>query len=581
MKHRNITELGEVIRRRVDIRQIAAIVFVLLFASAGVVFLLTSRAAPTGSASVPAVSLKCDPGVNAAEYWVMNGSEYHALQAQPSLHTAVKAASLFYSVSGGKSTSPVGGSQTLATYTSFATFSRDISHKALQPTIHWVMYDNERWSATPSDEQQQPLLYEQKFAALAHAHSYKVILAPAQDLLPGFSSVAFQDGTSYAQAFVTYFASTTAKNADMWNIQAQPYEMTNYRASNAYANLVASASAAARAVNPKIVLFTGVSSDHVTTASDLYQDWNSVRALVAGFWFETAQSQQASAVALAGQFFGILPTVVGSQGKTCTAAKSSSTASSSTKPYWLIDDQAIASLQNAGASSALIKTAFSNGQTYITSDVPDTNLPTKATQTATYTSYQAISDAFANGTLPGSYKAVIYNIENGPLTPLAEQQDPSGYERLIANLLHTHGLRFIAAPALDVVSASGSAVNGSVYDAYISRNVAGAAAKYADVVAIQAQGSELDVPQYASFITQATQQARQVNPHVVVVAGISTNPNGVQVSAQQLNDAYNAAKDVVDGYWLQIPGQSTVCPDCGSSQPQNAYHLLQQLYHLH
>lgn len=541
--------------------------------------MLTSHAAPTGSATVPAVSLSCDPGVNAAEYWIMDSSQYHELQAQPALPHVVKNANLFYAASGGTAANPVDGSQTLATYSSYAAFSHDVDHGAIRPTVHWVMYDFERWSATPGNEQQQPLLYEQKFATLAHMHGYKVILAPSQDLLPGFNKLAFQYGTSYAQAFITYFASTTAKNADIWVIQAQPYEVSDYRASNAYANLVIGSAAAAHAVNPKVVLFSGLSTDQMTSANELYEDWNSVRSTVAGFWFEHAQNQQAgTSTALAGQFFSMLPPAVGSHGKTCSAAQTSAATSSSPQPYWLVDDQAIGSLQNAGASNTLLKAAFNNGHTYVSAAAPDDAMPTGARQTAAYTSYQAISNALASGTLPGTYKAVLYDNESWSLTPLAEQQDPGTYERLAANLLHAHGLRFIATPSADMVKASGTLVDDNVYATYISRNVAGTAAKYADVIAIQGQGSELDIPLYASFITQATQQARQANPHVVVLAGLSTSPNGVQVSPQQLTDAYTAVKDVVDGYWVQIPGQSTVCPDCGVSQPQSVYSLLQQLY---
>jgi hypothetical protein len=552
-----------------------------MFAAAGVAVLLTSHAAQKGSATVPAVSRSCDPGVNAAEYWLMNDSEYHALQTQvqPALQAAVKNANLFYSVGGGSAgLSPVTGSQTLATYASYAQFSSDVTRTAVNPGIHWIMYDNENWPQTPRNEQQQPLLYEQKFADLAHAHGYKVMLAPAQNLLPGFSSVAYQDGTSYAQAYVTYFTPTTARYADAWDIQAQPYEAANFRASNAYANLVETAAAAARAVNPKLVVFTGLSAGLTTSAAELYQDWNSARSAVAGFWL----APQSGSVALTGQFLNLLPTYVGPPGKTCagtqTATGANGTGLGAAHPYWVIDDHAISLLQTVGASSALLSEAFNNDKTYAINPVPNTSSVPQAMQTATFTSYQSISAAFANGTLPGAYNAVIYDNEDWNLTPLIEQQDPGAYERLAANLLHAHGLRYIASPAPDIVKATGMLEHGSVYDTYISRNLAGAAAKYADEVDIQAQGSEADLSRYASFVAQAAQQARQANPKVVVLAGLSTDPNGVPVSGNQLENAYAAVNGIVDGYWLSIPGQSAACPDCDSPQPQAADDLLQQLY---
>jgi hypothetical protein len=212
---------------RVRVRHVTVLVFVLLFGAAGVVFLFSSHAQPNRMAVTPAVSMSCNPGVNAADYWIFSNTMYSTLRASQAaaLTRGVKAANLFYGEDDGSANAnPVAGSQTLGIYTSFARFSSDISHKSLQRSIHWVMYDAERWNATPDNEQQQPLLFEQQFAALAHAHGYKVILAPAQGLLPGFSQTAFLDGTTYSQAFVSYFAPVTAKYADIWVVQAQPYD---------------------------------------------------------------------------------------------------------------------------------------------------------------------------------------------------------------------------------------------------------------------------------------------------------------------------------------------------------------------
>lgn len=318
MRHRYSTEPGEAVRNRTYIRRIAAVVFVLLFASAGAIFLLTSHAAPTGNAMEPAVSETCDPGVNAAEYWIMDGHKYHALHAAQLLHGAIKSANLFYTVGGSTSpSSPLAHSQILADYTSYAQFSRDIANNAIDPTVHWVMYENEGWSATPADEQLQPLIYEQKFAQLAHANGFKVILAPAQDLVPGFNQIAFADGTTYAQAFVSYFAPVTARYADIWLVQAQPYEATSFRFTNSYFNLLQSAALAARSMNSHTLLFAGLSGADTTSTSNLYQDWVATRSLVAGYWLTLSPQQ----MAVADQFFKQLPPYAGSSGHTCTPVR--------------------------------------------------------------------------------------------------------------------------------------------------------------------------------------------------------------------------------------------------------------------
>ena len=565
------------------IRRISAVLFVLLFAVAGVVWLFTSRAAPAAGGFVPAVSLACDPGVNAAEFWLMDGNQYHALQShgQAVLHHGINSATLFYGEHGRSINAGPSGSQVYAVYASYTQFSRDVTNKAIGPGVHWVMYDNENGSSTPSQEQQSPLLYEQQFASLAHAHGYKVILAPSQTLLPGFSQVAFQNGTSYAQAYVTYFAPVTAKYADIWLIQAQPYELANYRSSNAYANLIRTAADAAHGVNPNVIVFSSIGTDQVTAADELYQDWDAARSLVAGFWLRAPNIQDTSSVSLAGQFFSMLPAYAGSNGKVCIAPTHSSSnnqVGAVAQPNWIISGYALNLLKNAGASSALVNAAFNSDRTFVTGDTSGITVVPNAVQTATYTSYQAIVAALANGTLPGKYKAVIYDNEAWSLTPLAEQQDPNTYEQLVATVLHANGLRYIAAPAADIVRATGTLVNDSVYDTYISRNIAGNAATYADVVDIQAQGNEWDIARFSSFVSQATQQARQANPHVMVFAGISTNPNGQLVSGRQLDRAYSAVKTTVDGYWLNIPSQSTACPNCGDPQPGVGYSLLQQIF---
>lgn len=303
-------------------RHVTVLVFILLFGAAGVVFLLTSRAQPASRPVSPMISASCDPGVNAAEYWLFSSTMYSVLRAsqQSALRQSVKAADLLYGVDDGSANAnPVDGSQTVGIYTSYATFANDVAHDTLQPNVHWVMYDNERWNATPDDEQQQPLLYEQEFASLAHRHGYKVILAPAQGLLPGFNQTAFLDGTSYMQAFVSYFAPVTAKFADIWVIQAQPYELTTYQTSNGYYNLIANAAAAAHVANPHLNLFAGLGPSQASSSSDLYHDWDATRTLVSGYWLTSPQNLSPDQTALAAQFLRQLPAYAGSRGKACAA----------------------------------------------------------------------------------------------------------------------------------------------------------------------------------------------------------------------------------------------------------------------
>jgi len=108
--------------------------------------------------------------------------------------------------------------------------------------------------------------------------------------------------------------------------------------------------------------------------------------------------------------------------------------------------------------------------------------------------------------------------------------------------------------------------------------IAGDAARYADVIDIQAQGSETNTAAFAAFVTAAAAQARAANPHVIVLAGISTNPTGHQVSAAQMRAAITATAGTVDGYWLNIPAGGPSCPRCGQPQPQVVAAALHALY---
>jgi len=79
------------------------------------------------------------------------------------------------------------------------------------------------------------------------------------------------------------------------------------------------------------------------------------------------------------------------------------------------------------------------------------------------------------------------------------------------------------------------------------------------------------------FVKEAAEQARSVNPKVIVFAGLSTNPNGRHVTPKDLYDAVLATRNDVAGYWLNIPGGGAACPKCGEPQPQVAVELLKML----
>jgi hypothetical protein len=305
---------------------------------------ISGRAAQTPSGNAAA----CQPGVTGAEYWIMGDKELSAMfTGQPAaMSYGVKNENLFYREDGGSTkVTDIAGSQTLADYKSYAQFASDISAGVIKPSIQWVMYDNEQWASTPVNEQQDPLSFEQQFAQLAHAHGYKVILAPAQDLVPGFDKASFDAGTSYASQFVSFFAPVTAKYADIWSVQAQPYELDVYRSTHAYTGLVSAAVGAAQSANPQIIVFSGLSTNRVANAGQMYSDWDSVRNQVSGFWLNIPSYSTPGPTAMAADFLTMLPASGAASAQTCPLVAMSPTSTPTSSP----NPAKIGDLNNDGA----------------------------------------------------------------------------------------------------------------------------------------------------------------------------------------------------------------------------------------
>jgi hypothetical protein len=259
---------------------------------------------PTPTAS-PAPS--CHPGVSGAENWILGAGELSAAQAASpsSVRHAISPAHLMVLLLRGQ-TSTLG--QEVADFRSYAEFKKMIRHGTIPAGIRWVMYDNERWSLTPAAEQANPVRYERLFAELAHRHGYRVILAPAQDLVPGWAKQSFQAGRAVWRGYLSMgLAAASARYGDIYEIQAQPYEMSVYRSQHAYASFVAAAAAQARAANPRAVIYAGLSTQRVSSGAQLLQDYLATRDLVDGYWMNIPRHDEPGPVTIADQFFRDLP----------------------------------------------------------------------------------------------------------------------------------------------------------------------------------------------------------------------------------------------------------------------------------
>ena len=195
-----------------------------------------------------------------------------------------------------------------------------------------------------------------------------------------------------------------------------------------------------------------------------------------------------------------------------------------------------------------------------------------------FKSFSDIENALESDLIPQNVKGVMYDYEKWRFTPENEQRNPNAYLKLAANLVHAKGYLFLTAPAVNLVTVMAPSANRNRLDeTYLRLGIAGDAARYADVVDIQAQRFEFDAALYGSFVRQAATQARQSNPKVIVLAGLSTEPIGKSVTAEELLKAIAATRGFVDGYWMNIPEPSEYSPVARHFRPDIAVEVLRQI----
>jgi hypothetical protein len=248
-----------------------------------------------------------------------------------------------------------------------------------------------------------------------------------------------------------------------------------------------------------------------------------------------------------------------------------------TKPIgWIISESAIEKLNGAGAGD-LARRWFNNPGTFLLNSKSE---DWAATPTANFSSAAKIKEALEKGQVDARIKAVLYDNEAWKFTPDEEKRDVEHIERsekLAAEAVHRSGRILVATPATDLTSVLSPQVKQNRYDEFLRLGIARAAARYADVYEIQAQGSEANLELFTHFVKEGAAQARSANPKVRVFAGLSTNPSGKRVTADNLLKAIQATRGFVDGYWLNIPAGGAHCPRCGEAQPQVAVEMLKRL----
>lgn len=190
----------------------------------------------------------------------------------------------------------------------------------------------------------------------------------------------------------------------------------------------------------------------------------------------------------------------------------------------------------------------------------------QAVPTAAFTDERALAAAVQAGALPAGTRALLY--EDTRSSPGRQQLHPAKYYRQAASVAHRHRLMLIADPATDLVATLAPHTrHARLYPEFLRRGIVAAAARYADVYEVQAQGRETSPGAYSAFVWEAAAQARRAHPGVELLAGLAPVADGRRQTARALLDAALATQPWVSGFALAGPFSETGCPSCAVNYP--------------
>lgn len=170
-----------------------------------------------------------------------------------------------------------------AIYTSFATFASDLAAGNVRKSARAIMYDPEKWAATPIGEQRNPRAYMIRFSKAARAHGFVPILAPARDLVlvPGASCVKHA-GENLTQAYIRCGLATADTRAGALVVQSQADEFNV----PVFRRFIAVAARQARRADPRVAVLAQLATAPLgqeASAEQLVSAAWSVSGLVQGF----------------------------------------------------------------------------------------------------------------------------------------------------------------------------------------------------------------------------------------------------------------------------------------------------------
>ena len=170
------------------------------------------------------------------------------------------------------------------TYASYARFARDVADNRVGQGVQIVAYDLEVWKASPEEEQADPVNSIERFAQLAHAHGYKVMVTPAENLV-----LREHAGQNKFAAFEqSGIAKQVAPYVDFYHIQAQQLQHHLDDGDVSYLSFVRTIVDQVHSANPNAIVTVGITTSvpgrEQTNASEIAAAVRATRGLVGGYW---------------------------------------------------------------------------------------------------------------------------------------------------------------------------------------------------------------------------------------------------------------------------------------------------------
>jgi hypothetical protein len=234
--------------------------------------------------------------------------------------------------------------------------------------------------------------------------------------------------------------------------------------------------------------------------------------------------------------------------------------------YWVLSQRDLAFIQTADPKIAV--RMLDGPSTFVLMQPaagPGRALPQHAVPTMLFASYSAFRSYLRDQTIHAQVRAVAYDPEFWPATPLEEQQDPLRYMGLFAREAQRYGYQPILVPGRDLALTPGSQCGKRQREvlnaAYLRCGIA-RAARFVQIFEVQAAPMELDIPELRSFVAASAREARAANPSAVIMSTLSTTPGGVPANSADLVRAANAILPFVQGFHLNTtPATRTVAVD--------------------